>query len=491
MTNKTILKILTSLFYLIILLSASVNKSAEGWELVPAILDRIIPPSFPDTSFNIMDFGAVSGGDTDCTESIKEAISVCHETGGGTVVVPEGTFLTGPVHLKSNINLHLEKGARLLFTKDLKRYLPLVHARFEGNDLMNYSPLIYAESVENIAITGDGVLDGNADTTFWWPWKGNDRGGWQIGNPNQKLDRESLVEMANEGISYENRIFGEGHYIRVNFIQFIDSKNILIEDVTVVNSPMWGISPVLCSNVTIRGIKVISHGPNNDGCNPESCRDVLIENCYFDTGDDCIAIKSGREEDGRRINVPSENIIIRNCQMKDGHGGVVIGSEISGGCRNVFIENCTMDSPNLDRALRIKSNSRRGGLIENIYMRNVTIGQVRQAVILVNLYYAEGDVGEYAPVVRNLFIEKITSGKSKYALYLMGYARSPVSNIYISDCRFNGVKEENILSNVENLNFNRSYINNNIITENLFDLETQATENYSGYEESKNTNYDY
>ena len=167
----------------------------------------------------------------------------------------------------------------------------------------------------------------------------------------------------------------------------------LIEGVTIVNSPMWEIHPVLCQNVTVRDVSIGSHGPNNDGCDPESCRDVLIEGCMFDTGDDCIAIKSGRNDDGRRVNVPSENVIIRNCTMKDGHGGVVIGSEISGGVRNVFAEHCRMDSPHLDRALRLKNNAVRGGVVEDIYMRDVTVGQVAEAVLTIDFFYEEGDSG--------------------------------------------------------------------------------------------------
>jgi len=488
MVYRRLLKLSIPWGILLVFLSAGINNSAEGWKKVDVILERIVPPSFPDNTFNISDFGAIPGGVFDCTNAIRNAINTCHDQGGGKVIVPEGTYLTGSVHMKSNVNLHLDQGARLLFSQDPDSYLPLVHARFEGNDLMNYSPMIYAKQVENIAITGDGILDGNADTAHWWPWKGNDRSGWHPGEPNQKMDRDRLVEMANQGIPYEQRIFGEGHYIRMNFIQFIDAKKILIEGVTVINSPMWEINPVLCKNITIRNLKITSHGPNNDGCNPESCSDVLIENCYFDTGDDCIAIKSGREEDGRKINIPSENIIIRNCRMKDGHGGVVIGSEISGGCRNVFVENCTMDSPNLDRALRIKSNSLRGGIIENIYVRNVTVGQVKQAVILVDFFYAEGDVGNYAPVVRNIFVENVTSTESQYALYIKGYKRSPVSNIYITDCHFNGVREENLLFHVENLNFTNSYLNNKLMIQSLYDFNTQEAGIDFGYEESNNMN---
>ncbi len=225
---------------------------------------------------------------------------------------------------------------------------------------------------------------------------------------------------------------------------------------------MWNIHPVLCENVTIRNVTVISHGPNNDGCNPESSKNVLIKNCYFDTGDDCIAIKSGRNADGRRLNAPSENIIIQGCTMKDGHGGVVIGSEMSGGCRNVFAEDCVMDSPNLERALRIKTNSMRGGIVENIYMRNITVGEVSDAVIRVNFNYQEGDVGQYTPVVRNIFVSNVTSRKSKYALALAGYERSPVSNLNLENCRFDGVTSGNMLSHYRDLKMKEVYINSEL-----------------------------
>jgi polygalacturonase len=188
---------------------------------------------------------------------------------------------------------------------------------------------------------------------------------------------------------------------------------------------MWEIHPVLCRNVIVRNVKINSHGPNNDGCDPESCTDVLIEDCEFDTGDDCIAIKSGRNEDGRRLNVPSENIIVRRCRMKEGHGGVTIGSEISGHCRNVFVEDCVMDSPVLDRALRFKNNAARGGVIENVYMRNCQVGQVADAVLSIDYYYEEGQRGAHTPVVRNVEMRNVTSQKSNYALYLRGFPNAP------------------------------------------------------------------
>ena len=213
--------------------------------------------------------------------------------------------------------------------------------RWEGVELMNYSPFIYAYEAENIAITGPGTLDGQAGPDHWWDWRGTRP---ERGRPDRRR-REPADRDAGRGVPVAERVFGEGHFLRPNFIQPYRSRNVLIEGVTIVNSPMWEIHPVLCQSVTVRGVTVNSHGPNNDGCNPESCRDVLIERCTFDTGDDCIALKSGRNDDGRRVNVPVENVVIRDCSMKDGHGGVVIGSEISGGARNVFAERCRMDSP--------------------------------------------------------------------------------------------------------------------------------------------------
>jgi len=222
---------------------------------------------------------------------------------------------------------------------------------------------------------------------------------------------------------------------------------------------MWSIHPVLCENVTVSDVTVISHGPNNDGCNPESSQNVLIRHCYFDTGDDCIALKSGRNGDGRRINVPVKNIVIQNCIMKDGHGGVSIGSEISGNCANIFIEYCTMDSPQLERALRIKTNSMRGGVIEDIYMRHINIGKVSDAILRIYFHYEEGDAGGFTPVVRNVFLENVTSQASNYALILDGYARAPIRNVNLENCHFNGVQQPSILRHVRDLKMKNVYIN--------------------------------
>lgn len=461
LTQKLSFIVVISGFFLF---SVFCSTQQSGWSNLPEILKQISPPEFPDRDFIITDYGAVNDSTFNSRQAIQQAIDSCSAAGGGRVIVPRGRFLTGSVTLKSNVNLYIEKDAVLCFSHDLEDFLPLVLTRFEGTELMNYSPFIYAYEQENVALTGEGTIDGRADKDHWWPWKGNRPGSWGEGNPNQFKDRSLLLEMGETGVPVESRIFGPGHYMRVNFVQFYRCKNVQISGITVKRSPMWCIHPVLSENVTVRDIRVNSHGPNNDGCNPESCKNVLIKNCHFDTGDDCIAIKSGRNNDGRRINVPSENIVVQDCTMRDGHGGVVMGSEISGSCRNVYIENCTMDSPNLERALRIKTNSRRGGVVENIYMRNVQVGQVSDAVIKVNFNYEEGDTGEFTPVVRNIFVENITSEKSPYALYLVGYERSPISFIHLKGCKFSGVEKGNYLHFVQDLNARDVYINGELFT---------------------------
>ncbi|MBN2424952.1 MAG: glycoside hydrolase family 28 protein [Calditrichaceae bacterium] len=438
---------------------SSFTAETNGWQKLPAILNEIKAPTFNNKEFDITDYGAIGNGNFDCTEAFRKAINACSEAGGGKVVIPNGTYLTGAIHLKSNVNLYVSKSAVVLFMKDVKRFLPVVFTRFEGIECYNYSPFIYAYEQENIAVTGSGTIDGNAGTDNWWIWKGRSEYGWQSGMVNGNDHTELLYKMPEQNIPVEERVFGDGYYLRTNFIQFYKCKNILIDSVTIKRSPMWVVHPVLSENVTIQNIRVISHGPNNDGCNPESSRNVLIKNCYFDTGDDCIAIKSGRNADGRRINVPSENIVVQNCTMKDGHGGVVIGSEVSGNIRNIYIEDCLMDSPNLDRALRIKTNSMRGGIVENIYMRNCIIGEVSDAVIKVNFLYGEGDAGSFTPVVRNIFVTNIRSKKSKYAIHLQGYERSPIENLIITDSVFEDALEGSVLNHYNNLKMKNVIIN--------------------------------
>jgi len=407
-----------------------------------AVLARIKAPTFANKVFDITKYGAKQGRTNDSTEAIRKAIEACAAAGGGRVVVPAGDFETGAIHLKSHVNLHVEEGATLYFSQDPKQY-PIVHTRFEGTECMNYSPFIYAWEQTGIAVTGAGMLDGQADPTHWWDWKGKD-------------SSRELVAMGEKDVPVEQRIFGDGKLLRPNFVQPYRSTNILIEGVSIRNSPMWELNPVLCKNVTVRGVKIDSHGPNNDGCDPESSADVLVEGCVFDTGDDCMAIKSGRNRDGRRVNVPSENIVVRDCTMKDGHGGVSLGSECSGGIRNVFVDNCRMDSPHLNNAMRIKTNTFRGGVMENVYFTNTKVGQVAESVLECTYFYPEGDDkegrgGPFHPVIRNVTLENITSQKSKRAVTLRGYADAPVTNIRVAHCSFDNAAEENTIEHVDGL----------------------------------------
>ncbi len=418
----------------------------RGWESLPAVLAKIKAPSFAARDFPITNFGAKPGADA--SAAIKAAIEACHQAGGGRVVVPAGEWLTGAIYLKSNVNLHVAEGATLLWSFNLDHY-PVVFTRWEGVECMNYSPFIYAYGEENIAVTGPGTLDGGAGWDTWWSW--NDK---SKGPVRQKADRDKLIEMGETNVPVAERVFGPGHFLRPQFFQPYKCKNILIEGVTMLRSPMWEITPVLSQNITVRGVKIKSHGPNNDGCDPESCADVLIEDTVFDTGDDCIAIKSGRNNDGRRINVPSENFVIRNCVMKDGHGGVVLGSECSGGIRNIFVENCVMDSPELDRALRFKNNAERGGILENVFMRNVKIGQVGEAVLTIDLLYEEGAKGAYKAIVRNVQMDNVTSAASPRVMYIRGFEGAIIDNIRISNSTFSGVTDTDVLTHTGLITFN-------------------------------------
>lgn len=424
---------------------------ARGWQDYEKVLARIQPPSFPHRDFVIPDHGAFPGPGADPatnTRAIAAAIQAAHAAGGGRVVVPPGLWRTGAIHLKSNVNLHIAKNATLLFVPDTALY-PIVRTRWEGVELMNYSALIYAYEQENIAVTGQGTLDGGATLDDWWSWNRKGQGPAQ----KQRPARDRLIALAETDTPVEQRVFGDGHYLRPNFIQPYRCKKVLIEGVTLLRSPMWVIHPVLSQNVTVRGLTITTHGGNNDGCNPESSRDVLIENTLFDTGDDCIAIKSGRNGDGRRVNVPSENIIVRNCTMKDGHGGVVLGSECSGHIRNVFVENCVMDSPELDRALRFKNNAVRGGILENVFMRDVKIGKVVEAVVTIDLLYEEGARGPHRPVVRNVQLDRVEATAAPRVLFVRGLENSLIEDIRINDSVFNGLTQPEVVQHASSVTF--------------------------------------
>ena len=261
----------------------------------------------------------------------------------------------------------------------------------------------------------------------------------------------------------KTRVFGDGSYLRPNFIQFQNSKNIRIADVKIINSPMWIIHPVLSENITVENVKVISHGPNNDGCDPESCKNVLIKNCLFDTGDDCIAIKSGRDEDGRRVARPAENHIVEDCIMKDGHGGVTIGSEIAGGASNIYAINCTMDSKDLDRVLRLKTSSSRGGIIENVFMKDIKVGTYKDAALSFNMFYETP--GNFMPTIRNIWVENLDVERGgNFGVFVHAYPESPVQNLRVINSNIRGVKTPVEADHTSNMEFDNVKINGAIAT---------------------------
>jgi polygalacturonase len=455
------------LLFLFILSSKGqeVVTSREAWSKLPEILKGITAPVFPAKTYNVLDFGAKPDGIFDNTIAIKKAIQKCSIKGGGIVLVPAGKFFTGPIHLESNVNFHLAEGAEILFSTDPSVY-PIVHTSFEGTELMNYSPLIYAFNKKNIAVTGKGTLNGQSSNENWWPWCSSPRYGWKKDTPNQKADVSKLMEMADNGIPVAERVFGKGHYLRPNFIEFFECTNAMIEGVKIVNTPFWVIHPIKSVNVIVDGVTIKSHGPNNDGCDPEYSKNVWIKNTTFDTGDDCIAIKSGRDNDGRRVAIKSENIIVQDCKMYDGHGGVTIGSEISAGVRNIYVENCLMDSPELDRAIRIKSNSRRGGLIENVFVRNIKVGEVKESVLGIDLHYGVhgNQTGNYMPQVQNIFIENSTvKNGGLYGILAKGHKGYPIKNIRFQDVTIEQVETDYLIENVEGVKLINTYINGHLM----------------------------
>jgi len=441
---------------------AGAQAPNDPWRDLPQILARITPPVFPARDFDITRFGAVGDNRHDNTDAFRDAIAACARAGGGRIVVPAGEFVTGAIELKSRVNLHVSASATIRFARDPAKY-PRVFSRWEGMELMNYSPFVYAFEQDNIAVTGSGTLDGNASCEHWWPWKGRTDCGWTRGSANQDADRNALAGMVERGVPVAQRLFGAGHYLRPQFIQPYRCTNVLVEGVTLINSPMWQVHPVLCRNVTIRDLSIRADGPNTDGCDPESCADVLISHCTFDTGDDCIAIKAGRNADGRRVATPSENIVIRHCRMKNGHGGVTIGSEMSAGVRNVFVEECDLDSPALDFALRVKTNAMRGGFVENLFARNVRIGQVARAALTIDFFYEEGDKGPFLPRVRNVALENVTLAKAEYALYLRGFPNAPIRDVSLRDCDFGAVAKPDLIEHVEGLTRRNVRMNGTIV----------------------------
>ena len=391
-------------------------------------------------AYDIRTYGAVADGETKCTDAIRKAIAAASAKGGGTIYFPPGQFLTGPIHLQSQITLYLDAGSVLKFSTNFDDYLPMVPSRWEGIEVTNFSPLIYARNAANIAIRGRGTLDGQGKPWWdaFWRVRSGDTGGlgkWQ--QEFVRLNPHPLVAATYKTL--------ETGFMRPPFIQPYNCTNVLIEGVTIINSPFWTVTPLYCENVTLQAVAIHNpdSSPNTDGINPDSCRKVHISNCDISVGDDCITIKSGRDADGRRVGRPAEDYTISNCTMERGHGGVVIGSEMSGSVKNITIANCIFTGT--DRGIRIKAARGRGGVVEDVRVSNIVMrGILREAVVLTTFYEKSEPepVGERTPVFRNIHLNGIT-GDAKSAAELTGLAEMPVSDVSFVDVQLDtetGVK---------------------------------------------------
>jgi polygalacturonase len=404
----------------------------------PFEMPQLQRPHFPDGRTSIVDFGAVEGGTTKNTAAFAKAIDDCSKNGGGRVIVPKGTWLTGAIHLKSNIDLHLEDGAEIIFSDKFEDYLPPVFVRAGGIEIYNYSPLIYARDCENIAITGAGYLNGNANS--WWAWS--------------KKETKEQFKMGAAGVPLEKRVFGTPEAaIRPSFLGLIGCKNVLLEGFRIGSGPNWTIHPVYCENIIIRRVNVDTRGPNNDGIDPDSCKNLLVEYCTFNTGDDCMVLKSGYNQDGWRVGKPTENVVMRHCSGKEGHGGLVIGSEMSGDVRNVYMHDCEFDGT--DHALRIKSRIDRGGVVENVWVENVVAKNMQRDVVILNMDYSadrQDVLVKKPPLFRNIHVKNVTADGAPVAIIITGVEESPIQDIHFEDMTITS-KQGVVAKNVKELTF--------------------------------------
>ncbi|MCD8081450.1 MAG: glycoside hydrolase family 28 protein [Bacteroides sp.] len=426
------------------------GPAAQGWEMVDEILKHISEPVFPDTTFHVMEYGARDDSTFDSRPALLEAINACNLAGGGKVVVPAGTYLIkGPLVLKSHVNLHLQEGARLEFSTEPNDYLPMVLTKWEGTECYNYSPFIYSYQCVNVAITGKGAIDGNGAAVFN-TWK-----------PLEKPGMDRLRQMGNDSVPVYERVFGEGWYLRPCMIQFYGCKNVLVEGVSIYDSPFWIIHPVFCDNVIVRDVFIDGHNYNNDGCDPESSTNVLIENVDFNVGDDGIAIKSGRDQDGWRIGQATENVIIRNCRFAQ--WAITIGSEMSGGVRNVFIEDCQIDS--CRNGIYFKSNLDRGGFFENLHMRRISANIYHWGVINFRTDYHGYRGGNYPTRFRNITIEDVTCNRvDSVAILANGVPEAKLYNITLRNIDVKQAPRATQMQNIVNLTLDNVRVNGKLVT---------------------------
>lgn len=402
---------------------------------------------YPEKDFPITDFGAKVGGTVDNTKAIADAIAACNKAGGGRVVVPAGTWLTGPIHFKSNVNLYLEENAVLNFTDNPADYLPAVMTSWEGLECYNYSPLVYAFECENVAITGKGMLKPKMDT--WKVW-------FKRPQPHLNALKELYTKASTDVPVIERQMAVGENNMRPHLIHFNRCKNVLLDGFMIRESPFWTIHLYMCDGGVVRNLDVKAHGHNNDGVDLEMSRNFLVEDCTFDQGDDAVVIKAGRNRDAWRLNTPCENIVVRNCHILKGHTLLGIGSEISGGIRNVYMHDCT--APNsVMRLFFVKTNHRRGGFIENIYMENVKAGNAQRVLeIDTEVLYQWKDLvptyEERITRIDGIYMDNVSCESADAVYELKGCAKLPAKNVRIKDVNVGAVKKfVKKVNNVENV----------------------------------------
>lgn len=436
------------------------------YENIPFDMPVLTPPSFPNYDVCITEFGGKGDGTFMNTESFAKAIEHLSKKGGGRLIVPAGVWFTGPIVLESNINLHLKDKAVILFSPDKDLY-PLVETSFEGLDTRRCQSPIWGKNLKNIAITGDGAIDGNGH--YWRPLKKEkvSENFWKRTTSHSGVFKRDTYWMPSAQYLHGDTISDMNvprhlrtdeewatvrDFLRPVMISLQNCTNVFLQGVIFQNSPAWNIHPLMCENLIIDGVQVRnpSYAQNGDGLDVESCKNTIVVNSTFDVGDDGICVKSGKDEDGRNRNIPTENLIVYNCTVFKGHGGFVVGSEMSGGVKNVYVSNCQFLGT--DVGLRFKSTRGRGGVVENIHISNISMFDISTEPILFNLYYGgksavetleDGDaitkeeifppVDETTPVFRNIYIDGVACRNARRAMYFHGLPEKNIENIQIKN----------------------------------------------------------